>query len=103
MMSNIPANVFAILDEPFKLSAEQINFFKENGFIKLKNVLPAEAITYLNETISNEVQRLNTQHLALEDRDTYGKAFLQIMNIWTNSESVKEIVFHYCPTKILKG
>lgn len=93
MMSNIPATVFAILDEPFKLSAEQINFFKENGFVKLKNVLSPEAITYLNETISNEVQRLNTQQLALEDRDTYGKAFLQIMNIWTKSEPVKEIVF----------
>lgn len=29
----------------------------------------------------------------MEERDTYGKAFLQIMNIWTRSASVKEIVF----------
>jgi len=93
IMSNMPANVFATLNEPFKLSEEQINFFKKKGFIKLKNVLSPEAITYLNETISNEVQRLNNQHLPLKDRDTYGKAFLQIMNIWTKSEPVKEIVF----------
>ena len=86
-------NVQAILEEPFQLTSEQVNFFKKNGFIKLKNVLPPYVINYLNETISGEVKRLNTQHLPLEERDTYGKAFLQIMNIWTKSDQVKEIVF----------
>ncbi len=92
-MNTMPSNVRSVLDEPFLLSTEQINFFRQNGFVKLKNVLSPEAIAYLNATISDEVQRLNTQHLPLEERDTYGKAFLQIMNIWTKSEPVKEIVF----------
>jgi ectoine hydroxylase-related dioxygenase (phytanoyl-CoA dioxygenase family) len=86
-------NLYAAFREPYQLTKEQINFFRQNGFVKLKNVLFPEAIAYLNETISNEVKRLNTQHLPLEERDTYGKAFLQIMNIWTKSEPVKEIVF----------
>lgn len=93
MTNKMPHNVSSVLDESFLLSDVQINFFKENGFIKLKNVFSPEVIAYLNETISNEVQRLNTQHLPLEERDTYGKAFLQVMNIWTRSEPVKEIVF----------
>ena len=92
-MNNMPDNVSSILEEPYKLSPEQVIFFRKNGFVKLKNVLSTEAIDYLNETISNEVKRLNTQHLPLEERDTYGKAFLQIMNIWTKSKPVKEIVF----------
>jgi ectoine hydroxylase-related dioxygenase (phytanoyl-CoA dioxygenase family) len=92
-MHALPPNVSTILEEPFALSGEQIDFFRSNGFVKLKNVLSPDAIAYLNETISNEVQRLNTQHLPMEERDTYGKAFLQIMNIWTKSEPVKEIVF----------
>ena len=50
-------------------------------------------IQYMDKTISAEVVRLNTQHLPMEERDTYGKAFLQIMNIWTRSALVKEIVF----------
>lgn len=29
----------------------------------------------------------------MAERDTYGKAFLQIMNIWTKSEEVKRFVF----------
>ena len=92
-MNDMLNSIFSALEEPFVLSDEQINFFKKNGFVKLKNVLSPEAIAYLNETISNEVKRLNTQHFPLEERDTYGKAFLQIMNIWTKSEPVKEIVF----------
>jgi ectoine hydroxylase-related dioxygenase (phytanoyl-CoA dioxygenase family) len=82
-----------ILDKSFEVTAEQVSFFHKNGFIKIKNVLPAETIHYMNETISAEVKRLNTQHLPIEQRDTYGKAFLQIMNLWTKSERVKEIVF----------
>jgi ectoine hydroxylase-related dioxygenase (phytanoyl-CoA dioxygenase family) len=82
-----------ILDKPFQITDAQIHFFQQHGFIKIKNVLPADTIHYMNETISAEVKRLNTQHLPIELRDTYGKAFLQIMNLWTKSDRVKEIVF----------
>lgn len=81
------------LDEPYPLTEDQVSFFRENGFIKLKHVLSPEAIEYMDETITREVHRLNTQHLPLEERDTYGKAFLQIMNIWMQSGSVREVVF----------
>ena len=92
-MNSLQDNITSELQEPFTLSSEQINFFKKNGYIKLKNVFTPETIACLNETISEEVKRLNTQHLPLEERDTYGKAFLQIMNIWTKSDAVKKIVF----------
>jgi ectoine hydroxylase-related dioxygenase (phytanoyl-CoA dioxygenase family) len=92
-MSNIPAGILKNLNESFHLSKDQIRYFKENGFIKLKDVFTPGTIEYLNSTISQEVKRLNTQHLPMQERDTYGKAFLQIMNIWTKSEPVKEIVF----------
>jgi ectoine hydroxylase-related dioxygenase (phytanoyl-CoA dioxygenase family) len=81
------------LNQPFPIHADHIDFFRKNGFIKLKNVLSPETIQYINQVISSEVKRLNTQHLPIEQRDTYGKAFLQIMNLWTQSELAKEIVF----------
>ncbi len=92
-MSQITAQIKKELDTPFALSQDSIDFFRENGFVKLKHVLSPGTIQYMNETISAEVVRLNTQHLPMEERDTYGKAFLQIMNIWTKSALVKEIVF----------
>jgi ectoine hydroxylase-related dioxygenase (phytanoyl-CoA dioxygenase family) len=92
-MSKLPLNIRKILDTPFELSDEQINNYRTNGFIKLKNVLSPTVIKYMQKVISTEVHRLNTQHLPLAERDTYNKAFLQVMNIWTQSETVKSIVF----------
>ena len=81
------------LDSSFEITEEQISFFRENGFIKLSNVLSPSLINYMDEVISAEVSRLNTQFLEMKYRDTYGKAFLQVMNIWRDSDAVKKIVF----------
>ena len=93
MINAITSPILKEMDQPYRLLDEQIEYFRKNGFIKLRHVLSPEVISYMNETITREVVRLNTQHLPLEERDTYGKAFLQIMNIWTKSASVREIVF----------
>lgn len=92
-MTTIPSFILEELNADFNVTAEQVNFFRTNGFIKIPNVVSKEMIAYMDEVITEEVNRLNTQYLAMEDRDTYGKAFLQIMNIWRNSEQVKQIVF----------
>lgn len=89
----IPAAILNELNEPMSLTSAQLDFFKENGFIKIKQVFSKAVIDFIDEVVSAEVTRLNTQHLSMEDRDTYGKAFLQIMNIWRNSEDVKQVVF----------
>lgn len=81
------------INDRYKLESGQLQFFRENGFIKIKQVFSPRVIEYFDQIISSEVHRLNTQHLPMNERDTYGKAFLQIMNIWTKSEFVKQIVF----------
>lgn len=81
------------LEKPYPLTESQIDFFRQNGFIKLSHVLSPDVIAYMDETITREVHRLNTQHLPMDQRDTYGRAFLQIMNIWIQSGPVREIVF----------
>jgi ectoine hydroxylase-related dioxygenase (phytanoyl-CoA dioxygenase family) len=92
-MSELPFNIRQVLDTPYALSEEHITHYRINGFVKLKQVLTPELVAYMQHTISEEVQRLNTQHIPLDERDTYNKAFLQVMNIWTQSETVKELVF----------
>lgn len=88
------------LTQPYSLTPSQIDHFRENGFVKLRDVLSPDSIRYMDETITREVHRLNTQHLPMEERDTYGKAFLQIMNIWIQSGPVREIVFSQRLAKI---
>lgn len=82
-----------VLEEPFELTSEHIRFYRENRYIKLKQVLPPEILSYFSEVIYEKVRELNTMHLPLEERDTYNKAFLQVMNLWTKSEAVKRLVF----------
>lgn len=81
------------LDSRYPLTDAQILFFRENGFVKLKNVLSPETIAKYGPTITRRVHELNTLHLPMEERTTYQKAFLQVMNIWTKCEIVKEFVF----------
>lgn len=53
----------------------------------------AEAVVKEYETIiSDLVRELNDQDKPLEERDTYGKAFIQIGNVWEKDESVRQFV-----------
>ena len=81
------------LNAPYPLTKEQIDFFQENRFIKLKQVFDEPTISYLNEIITRRVELMNTQTTPLESRSTYGKAFLQLFNLWKEDDLVKELVF----------
>jgi ectoine hydroxylase-related dioxygenase (phytanoyl-CoA dioxygenase family) len=81
------------LDRPFAVTPQQIQSFKKQGFIKLKNIFTPELISAYGDEISNQVLKLNHEDRPMEQRGTYGKAFLQIMNLWTHSQIVKRFSF----------
>jgi len=81
------------LDSPLSLTAQQIDFYNVNGYIKLKHVLSAELLENYRRIIAERVAELSADVAPMEKRTTYGKAFLQIMNLWTQSEEVKAFVF----------
>ena len=56
-------------------------------------MLSAETIERYGEEINAKVVALNTIHLPLEERSTDDKAFLQVTNIWTQSEVARKLVF----------
>lgn len=80
------------LNERYPLTQADIDFYRENGYVKLRRVLPPELLEHYRQEITRKVAELNTQHLPLEKRSTYDKAFLQVMNLWTESEVVREFV-----------
>ncbi|MAD97566.1 MAG: phytanoyl-CoA dioxygenase [Flavobacteriaceae bacterium] len=82
-----------ILNKPYFITEEQIQFFQENRYIKLKNVLDQETLDYFNVVISKKVAELNEEETPLEERTTYGKAFLQLFNLWEQDADIKELVF----------
>ncbi len=81
------------LDEQYALSDQAIEHFRTKGYVKLKQVLSPEVIAHYGAQITHMVKALNNQTKPMSERSTYEKAFLQIMNIWTKDETVREFVF----------
>ena len=48
-----------ILTEPYQLTQEQIHFYQQHKYIKLKQVLDAPTLMYSNAVISKKVAELN--------------------------------------------
>ena len=92
-MKTIPLSIKEGLAKPFKLTDEQIQFYQKNRFIKLKQVFDEETISFFNNAISNRVALMNTESKPLDQRSTYGKAFLQLFNLWREDELVKTFIF----------
>jgi ectoine hydroxylase-related dioxygenase (phytanoyl-CoA dioxygenase family) len=82
-----------LLSEQYILTKEQISFYQEYSFIMLKNVLTSDIIEYFNKVISIKVDELNTVQISLENRTTYGQAFLQICNLWEQNEEIRKLIF----------
>lgn len=92
-MPTIPAYIKSFLETPYILTNEQIQFYQKNRFIKLKQVFDEETLLFFNDAISKRVNLMNHESKPLEQRNTYGKAFLQLFNLWTVDEVVKALIF----------
>jgi ectoine hydroxylase-related dioxygenase (phytanoyl-CoA dioxygenase family) len=80
------------LDDFKIITQEQIVEFREQGHTITKGLLsPGEVATY-HSVIKKSALKYNSEKRKIEDRDTYGKAFLQIMNLWRHDEKVEKFV-----------
>ena len=80
------------LATPFALTPTQIAAFRRDGFIKLKEVLSPATLAHYGAEIRREVAERSRDYKPLAERDTYGKAFLQIGNLWVENEVIAEFV-----------
>lgn len=99
-MATIPSAVRAVLTKPYQLTNEQIAYYQQNRYIKLKQVFDETTLSFFNDVISKRVAIMNSEIKPLEERNTYGKAFLQLFNLWREDEVVKEFVFSMRLAKI---
>lgn len=82
------------LQDEITLSPEQIDFFQKNRFIKIKEVLNTATLHFFNAVISEHLHRFQEEKTdPLAKRDTYGKAFLQVMNLWREDPQIAALVF----------
>lgn len=84
----------------YPLTQEHIDFYQKNRYIKLKSVLSEDEVSFFNKVITKKVDELNTEERPIEERTTYGKAFLQLFNLWRQDSDIKSLVFHERIAKI---
>jgi ectoine hydroxylase-related dioxygenase (phytanoyl-CoA dioxygenase family) len=87
-MISIPA-----LDDPHVVDAETVAGFQAKGHCVVRGLASAEEIAAFGPSISEAVAHYGKRYAPLEERDTYGKAFLQIPNLWTVSDTIRQFVF----------
>jgi ectoine hydroxylase-related dioxygenase (phytanoyl-CoA dioxygenase family) len=91
------------LDTPYPLTAEQIECYRRDGFIKLRDVLDADTLDRYGREITRLTIELNTQDKPLAERSTYDRAFLQVMNLWEQSPLVARFVMGQRLARIAAG
>lgn len=66
--------------------------FERDGHLLIRGLATRGEIDRFRPAIRNAAYALSTEKRDLEERDTYGKAFLQVMNLWRHDALVREFV-----------
>jgi ectoine hydroxylase-related dioxygenase (phytanoyl-CoA dioxygenase family) len=91
------------LDTPYALDAAAIAGFQRNGYAKLPDVLSPAAIAHYRPQVDAAVFARASHVQPIEERNTYGKAFLQVGNLWTVDAGVRELSFSRRLARIAAG
>lgn len=87
----------AQLTEPYALSEEQKEFYRKNGFIRLKNVFTQELLDQFKPAVEAAVDAnrapLDAQLAKDAEDPSYARAFKQVINIWNTSPEVRQLAF----------
>jgi phytanoyl-CoA hydroxylase len=81
-------------ETPYPLSPHQIDFYRENGYVQLLDVLTSEELRFVREQL-DDVNRmtLDSGHDLSAGRPEYERVFVQKVNLWTVHDGMRRYVF----------
>lgn len=80
------------LSEAYPLTADQIDAYQRDGHLLLRGVCSPNEVAAYRPILTETVHKNNPHTRKLEERDTYGKAFIQVGNLWTREEKARPYV-----------
>ena len=80
--ANASGTILPELSSDYALLPEQIEELRRDGHVLLRGVCSPDEVEAYRDLISGAARRFNTETRPLSERDTYGRAFLQVMNLW---------------------
>ncbi len=78
-----------LLDDAYALDHEAVTAYRNNGHVLLRGLARPDEVAAFRPVVADAVARFNSESRPLAERDTYGKAFLQIMNLWREDADVR--------------
>lgn len=63
--------------------------YRRDGHVRVTGVLSPDEAAAFRPAIIDAAMRHNRETRPIQDRDTYGRAFLQITNLWVKDEAVR--------------
>src|SRR6202044_3635686 len=85
-MTRVGDAVRGELDSAYALADQNVAAFREQGFIRLGQVLSSRTLAAYGPEITRLTLELTRERRPLAERGTYGRAFLQVTNLWRQSE-----------------
>lgn len=80
------------LEGLYDVAASTVEDYRRDGHVVLRVVCSEEEIAAYRPVINDAAFRYSRETRPLEERDTYGKAFLQAPNIWRKDDAVAKFV-----------
>ena len=81
-----------MLNTDYPIQAQQVADFQRDGHIYLPELISPEALKPYRDSIVQWADDFRKKQKPMAERDTYGKAFLQMMNLWEEDANIKEFV-----------
>jgi ectoine hydroxylase-related dioxygenase (phytanoyl-CoA dioxygenase family) len=81
------------LSTDFELPAASVEEFRSSGHALVRGLATPDEVAAYRPALVAAGERGRYDRRPLEERDTYGKAFVQMFNLWTHDERAREFVF----------
>lgn len=78
---------------PYEVPSVCADEFAAKGHTMLRGLATSEEVAAFRPAIEATSERLNRERRPIEERDTYGQAFLQTVNLWRADETVRQFVY----------
>src|SRR5688500_6044353 len=79
-----------VLDTHYLVPEDAVTAFQRDGHVMLRGVAAPSEIAAYRPVIAEAAERFKRETRPLEERDSYGKACLQVANLWARDERVRQ-------------
>lgn len=88
----MPTHLLPELTTPYPVNEADVAAYRANGHVRLTQVATREEAAAYRGPVAAAVEHLSTETRPLAERDSYGMAFLQVMNLWRHDNAVARFV-----------